>query len=197
MVQALLRGCPLQELALSGCEHISHMDLRRVGPLHLEVLQLSETYVHDDVLTDILAHAPAIRSVDVCGCADLTDEFVMFAAANCERLAALKVAHCGFSNRSLSALSQHDRALEELVVGRARSAVPCKEQRINGRSLELLFEAGSAARLRYKILRTLPHRVFPMTRHRRCMLCLKAEVGEAVPHLTMPGGVLQVAHSPR
>ena len=148
MGQALLRGCPLEDLALSGCEHISHMDLRRVGPLRLEVLQLSETYVHDDVLTDILAHAPRIRSLDVCGCADLTDEFVIFAAANCEGLAALKVAHCGFSNQSLAALALHDKALVELVVGRARSAVQCKDQGINGRSVELLVEAGSAARLR-------------------------------------------------
>ena len=96
--------------------------------------------------------APNLRALDVCGCADLTDALVESAAAHCRSLRSLKMAHCLFSNRALEALSACDMALEELVVGRARSATTA-ENRINGTSVGLLLEAGSARALKHLVLR--------------------------------------------
>ena len=88
----------------------------------------------------------------MCGCADLSDALVECAATHCRSLQSLKMAHCLFTNRSLQALCACDMALEELVVGRARSATTA-ENRINGRSVCLLKEAGSARSLKHLVLR--------------------------------------------
>ena len=69
----LLNRCPLQRLVTSGCEDVDALHLSR-DALDLIVLQISETYTSDRAITSILSKAPRLRSLDLCGCADITDE---------------------------------------------------------------------------------------------------------------------------
>ena len=66
-------------------------DLRRADPLQLRALELTETYTSDDALTALVRQASRLESIDVCGCADISDDFVVCAAAHCRDLCSLKV----------------------------------------------------------------------------------------------------------
>jgi hypothetical protein len=149
-LQALLRGCfGLEVLLLSGCAHIGSMNLVSASPLSLHTLELSETYTTDTTITSLMLAAPRLQSIDLCGCADLTDEVLISAVVHCSAITTLRLAHCFVTNRGLTALAITNRLLP-LLHHEPRAYCPCPARQAPLRACPRSCSIGRSARAAHR-----------------------------------------------